>query len=425
MADWGVPTTRARSRVFFGWWVLLAATVGQFFGCSNMLIFSLGVFTRPLQAEFGWNRAQVAFGATILVWGMAVLSPLQGYLVDRFGTRRVNLVTMPFFALSLASLYFLQASIAVYYAAWVLFIVFGIVLWTGPYNKVVASWFDRRLGLALGLCNAGQGLGTAFIQPFALWLIASFGWRWAYVGMGLLMVVPFLFNFVLLHDNPRDRGLLPDGEEATDEGVARTGSVTVGYSVRESARQPIFWLILVAFLFIGCLAAFVATGQVPMLIDRGLSPAKAASVASVFGLGIVAGRLSVGWLIDRFFAPHVMMVSMLCPVVGLVMYATGHAGNSAYIWSALIGLGIGAENDLLGFSIARYFGRKAYGKLYGIYIGAFQFGVGIAAVALGAVRTAFGSYTLGLFAIAGGIVFVILLCTGMGPYVFRVRPTKT
>jgi cyanate permease len=328
---------------------------------------------------------------------------------------------MPLFALSLASLYFLPASLAVYYAAWIVFMVFGVVLWTGPYNKVVAAWFDRRLGLALGLSNSGQGLGTAFIQPFALLLIVSFGWRWAYVGMGLLMIVPFLFNLTLLYDNPRDRELLPDGAPVTAEATARAASVAAGYSVRESMRYPIFWLILVAFLLIGCLAAFVATGQVPMLIDSGLSPAKAASVASVFGLGIVAGRMSVGWLIDHFFAPHVMMVSMLCPVVGLVMYATGHAGNSAYIWSILIGLGIGAENDLLGFSIARYFGRKAYGKLYGIYIGSFQLGVGSAAVALGAVRTAYGSYTPGLFAIAGGIVVVILLCTRMGPYVFRVQ----
>ena len=407
--------------MFFGWWVLLAATIGQFFGGSNMLLFSLGVFTRPLQAEFGWNRAQIAFGATIVVWSMVVLSPVQGYIVDRFGTRRVNLVTMPLFAVSLASLYFLPPNIAIYYAAWFLITVFGIVLWTGPYNKVVAAWFDRRLGLALGLTNAGQGLGTALIQPYAQWLVSSFGWRWAYAGLGLIMVIPFLFNLLLLHDNPRDRHLLPDGAEATADAAGRAPSVATGYTVRECARQPVFWLILAAFLFIGFLAGFVATGQVPMLIDRGISPARATSVASVFGLGIVAGRLSVGWLIDHFFAPHVMIGSMLCPVIGLVMYATGDASGTVFVWAGLIGFGIGAENDLLGFWIARYFGRRSYGKLYGIYIASFQFGVGVTAVALGAVRTAYGSYAPGLLAIAGGIVIVMLLCTRMGPYVFRAQ----
>lgn len=419
-----IAEPRAGRRFFFGWWVLLAATVGQFFGGSNMLLFSLGVFTRPLQAEFGWSRAQIAFGATIVVWGMAVLSPLQGYLVDRFGTRRINLLTMPFFGLSLASLYFLPPDIRVYYAAWFVFILFGIVLWTGPYNKVVAAWFDRRLGLALGITNAGQGLGTIFIQPYALWLISSFGWRWAYVGMGLIMVVPFLFNLLLLRDNPADRNLLADGEEASDGSTRGSESVTAGFTIRECARRQAFWLILAAFLLLGFLGGFVATGQVPMLIDRGISPAKATSIAAIFGLGVVIARLSVGWLIDHFFAPYVMIGSMLCPLVGLLMYATGDASDAVFLWAALIGFGIGAENDLLGFCVARYFGRKAYGKLYGIYIASFQFGVGLTAVALGAVRTAYGSYAPGLLALAGGIVLVMILCARMGPYTFQVQPAE-
>ena len=407
--------------VFFGWWVLLAASIGQIFGASNILLFSLGVFTRPLQAEFGWNRAQVAFGATIILWSMVVLSPIQGYLIDRFGTRRVNLTTLPLFAAGLAGLHFLPPNIAVFYAAWFLITLFGIVLWSAPYNKVVAAWFDQRLGVTLGIANAGQGVGTALIPPFTQFLVSSFGWRWAYVGLGLIMVIPFLFNLLLLRDKPADKHLLPDGAQAKPGPQLNAASVEAGYTVRECTRQPVFWLILVSFLLIGFMAGFIITGQVPMLIDRGISPAKAASVGAVFGIGVVLGRLSVGWLVDHFFAPYVMIGSMLCPVIGLVMYATGDASGTVFLWAALIGLGVGSENDLLGFSIARYFGRKSYGKLYGIYLCSFQLGAGLTAAALGALRTAYGSYSPGILVIAGGIVLVMLLSSRMGPYVFRVQ----
>ena len=151
-----------------------------------------------------------------------------------------------------------------------------------------------------------------------------------------------------------------------------------------------------------------------------ISSAKAASVGAVFGIGVVLGRLSVGWLVDHFFAPYVMIGSMLCPVIGLVMYATGDASGTVFLWAALIAPGVGSENDLLGFSIARYLGRKSYGKLYGIYL---QLPAWRGSDGGGPWRLAHRLWKL--FArdplvIAGEIVLVMLLSSRMGPYVFRV-----
>ncbi|HXQ53926.1 MAG TPA: MFS transporter [Stellaceae bacterium] len=415
------PAARAASGVYFGWWVLLAATVGQVFGASNMLLFSLGVFSRPLAAEFGWTRPQLAVAGTIILWSMVVVSPIQGWLVDRFGTRRVNLTTMPLFAVALASLYFLPPNIMVFYVAWFGITLCGIVLWSGPYNKIVAAWFDRRLGLTLGLANAGQGLGTAIIPPYTQLLVGHFGWRAAYVGLGAAMLIPFLFNLALLRDRPQDRGLLPDGDRGDPATVQARAALLSGLTVRECLHRPAFWLILASFLLIGFMAGFVTTGMVPMLIDRGISPERAAAVASVFGVGVIVGRLSVGWLVDRFFVAWVLIGSMMCPVAGLLMFATGTAGAAVFACALLVGLGIGSENDLLGFSIARYFGRRSYGKLYGLYIASFQIGAGASAVGLGVLRAAYGSYAPGLVAMAAALLVVMLLFTRLGPYVYRAE----
>ncbi len=406
-------TLSSRQGIYFGWWVVLASFVGLSLGSASMGVFGIGVFIRPLEAEFGWSRAQISFAAAIITYTIVVISPLQGYLIDRFGVRRVVLTCIPVFSVTLALLYFQGPDIRLFYLAWIVIMGFGTGFLNGSYNKVAAAWFDRRLGLAVGLVSAGQGAGAAIIPILGQFLIAHFGWRLAYVGLGAVaLVVTFTINLLLLYDRPSDKGLSKaDGQE-----MALSKAETGGYSVRQCLALRSFWLTAVAFFFLGTMSTSIATHQVPMLIDRGLSPQRAADMQSLFGLALIVGRLGVGYLMDRIHAPFVAMASLLGPVIGLSLYALGAAAGSVALCALLIGFGVGAEFDVLGFIIARYFGRKAYGKLYGVLFSVFLFGGGLGTAGLGIVRSKVGTYSPALWAVAAATLLALLLLGRLGPY---------
>lgn len=407
-----MPEVHADARsggVFQGWFVLAAAFVGLVFGATSILIYSVGVFTRPLEAEFGWTRGQISLATTIVLYVAALSNPAMGWLVDRFGARRIILVSIPAFGAAVASLFFLPASLQAFYFAWGAIAVCSIALWSGPYNKIVAQWFDKRLGLALGIVAAGQGIGATLLPTISQYLIGEFGWRLAWVGLGALTVaISFTLNLAMLAERPADPG---PAANANALPVAQSG-----LTLREAARERTFWTAIAAYFAVGIMTGGITNHQVPMLVDAGLTPQGAALVASSLGLGLTAGRLIVGWLLDRFHAPFVMIGALCGPLAGISLYAAGFAGNQAYIFAFLIGFGIGAEVDVLGYIIPRYFGRRAYGKIYAFILSAFEFGAGAGAAMVGAIRTARGSYTSGFALLVIAALVSMALFASLGPY---------
>lgn len=151
---------------YFGSLVIFAAFIGMVFGPASVLVYSFGVFVGPIEQTFGWTRAQISIAATIIVFVSVITQPIQGILVDRYGVRRVALISVPIFCASIAGLYFIPANIAVFYGAWVAVTLCGMALWNGSYNKVMAAWYDRKLGMAVGVIGAGQGVGAALVPLF-------------------------------------------------------------------------------------------------------------------------------------------------------------------------------------------------------------------------------------------------------------------
>ena len=138
-----------------------AASVGLVFGPSTMLVFSFGVFIAPLSAAFGWTRPSIAFGSTIIALTIMLIAPLQGWLVDRYGGRRVVLTSIPLFAAGLFLMSRMGGDIRVFYLLCGLLPVLGLGLWPTSYLRVVSGWFDQRLGMAIGIANGGIGIGAA------------------------------------------------------------------------------------------------------------------------------------------------------------------------------------------------------------------------------------------------------------------------
>jgi len=190
-------------RIFYGWWVVLAAGVGLALHVGPIIGVTFGVFFKPLSQEFGWSRGEVslAFSLSTLVLGGAVL--VIGRLVDRFGARKVILPSVVLFGLVVFSLSSLSASLWHFY---VLYLVLGIVgSGTTPvaYAQIISHWFDKRRGVALALAMAGGTVGALLMAPVAQALITAVGWRQAYVVLGLLTITCTLPVVGLLRANVR------------------------------------------------------------------------------------------------------------------------------------------------------------------------------------------------------------------------------
>ncbi|MFJ8826888.1 MFS transporter [Streptomyces sp. NPDC102467] len=199
-----------------GWRTAMASTLGLACGPSVLAVTTFGAFIAPLHREFGWGIPAIGLASSILSITLVFISPVQGLLVDRFGGRRVILWSSPFFALSLMAMYFLPDSLPAFYLGWVLIPLCGLGLWPVSYLRLTAGWFERRLGLALGVANSGIGIGTVLVPILTTVLIGTWGWRAAYLGLGMVALIAFPVAYFLLAE-PRPRA---DGRRVGVESAA-------------------------------------------------------------------------------------------------------------------------------------------------------------------------------------------------------------
>ena len=390
------------------WWVVFGSTVGLIVGNGPIVFFTFGLFLLPVTREFGWDRA--TFSSSLFVGhALAALAyPFLGRAIDRYGVRRVSMTSIPLFALSVASLSLTPASPAVFIA---MAGVCGLVS-AGqaplPYAKAVSSWFDERRGLALGIAMTGIGIGATLVPQFARGVIAAYGWRTGYVALGALMLVvafPAVAIFIREPD-PRERAFgYADG-------------VVPGLTVGESLRTSSFWLLAVPVFLVVTTINGIVGHLVPLLTDRGLEVGQATATLSVVGLSTIAGRLVSGYLLDRYFAPMVTAVVFLLPLAGVTILGLGAAGAAPTLAAMTLGFGLGAEIDVIGFMVSRYFGLRAYGEIYGCMFAIFTVGTGLGPVLMGLSFDATGSYTFTLAVFAIALVVASLLVSRLGRYTF-------
>jgi predicted MFS family arabinose efflux permease len=363
-----------------GWRVVAAAYFGVMVGFGSLLVFTFGIFLKPLSAEFGWSRESVsaAFGFAALT--VAVCSPPLGHLLDRFGPRKIVLPCMAVFGLAFASLSLLTPSLAHLYATFVVIGIVGNGTTQMGYSRAVSTWFDQRRGLALSLVMAGVGTGAMLFPPLAQRLISGFGWRFAYASLGgviLLFGIPLTALFV--REKPRDHSMV---QHALD-----------GVAVAAGLRSRAFWII-VATLFLGSMSVNGAiTHLSPLLTDRGISAGTAALAASTLGLASFCGRLFTGYLLDRFFAPRVGLSLLVGTAAGILLLATARSAPAGLMAAALIGFGLGGEADITPYLLTRYFGLRSFSTLYGFTWTAYAIAGAIGPVVMGRAYDATGSYT--------------------------------
>lgn len=360
----------------------LVAALG--YATSVIHVYSIGPFIEPLQQAFGWSRAQISFGLTISSFVSAVFCIPLGMLVDRIGPRRIGLVGVLLMTGAFALLSTTSGGKANWAVLWSLIAIATVGVQATVWTSAVNSRFEKSRGLALAITLSGASLSATLLPLIATWLIANYGWRTGFWGLGAIwaaVVFPFLLLFF--------RGAHDAGNRSSPE-IAR---VLTGLSVSEGLRSPALYKLLMAaglfsFTAVGTLVHFV-----PILTGAGVSRLEAAGIAGLIGIFSIIGRLSTGFLIDRFRAQHVGAMVFLLPVVGLSLLLIDGA-NPAYqvLAAASIGLTLGAEVDVIAYLAAKYFGLKNFGALYGAMVMALSLGTSFGPLSAGALFDSVGSY---------------------------------
>jgi predicted MFS family arabinose efflux permease len=401
-----------------GWftnrWSVVGGAVAGLTVCNGpVLLFTSGVFLKPIAADMQWRRSTVSFALSLAAFTSALATPILGRMMDRWGIRTVALPGLVLFALSLAALSLTPPSPAVFMFLAALAGTMSSVQTPLPYAKAISAWFDDRRGLALGVAMAGVGLGAIIMPQIARALIYWADWRSAYVGLG---TITFAVAF------PAVALVIREPSASAERGDARAMlRRRAGVTAREAARTSQFWRMACVFLLAGGAINGVNTHIVPLLTDRGLTPGAATGVFGLMGLSTLVGRPFIGLLLDRIFAPYVATAFFLAPLVGLPLLTTG-SGATPAIGAALLGLALGAEIDLIAFLTTRYLGQRAFGEIYGFLFMAFVLGSSIGQVLGDVSFDGIGSYTPALVGYAVALVGAAFLVNRLGPYVYLTHP---
>lgn len=378
---------KTKSPFYYGWIIVAIgfAAMAVAYGVRS----SFSVFYVAILEEFGWNRASTAaiFSINVVVYGIS--SPFAGYLVDRFGPRRI--LSMGVILLTLGTALCSQAS-----ALWHFYLFFGVTIAVGtslvgfPANAAVLSnWFIRKRGVAFGIFGAGFGV-SFLIVPLVQYFILAFGWRMAFVTLAVLVPVILLPLIILFsRHRPQDIGLLPDGinpgsqnEISSPQGkidtfAARPRPATFQWTLGKAIKTTQFWvLFLIVFCIFGISENLMVTHQAAFFVGVGYSGIFAASVVGFFGIISAVGHLA-GFLSDIIGRKKNFTLGSGVAILGILILFLVKSPSSPwmpYLYAGLFGLGLGIVGPTLTAAVADIFHGKHFGSINGFLI--LGFGVG-------------------------------------------------
>ncbi len=365
------------------------------------LLYAWSVFIRPLNAEFGWSRADIAlaFAIACLIFGLMTFPA--GRLSDRFGPRIVVLVGAVILGVGFTISGFITEK-------WHLYLTYGVVAGFGggliylPPIATAPKWWPDRRALATGFSVVGLGLGSFIMAPLATYIIQNIGWRYVFIYAGIVMFVMATIASLCLKNPPA--GWKPEGWAPAEK--SGTGSATGhrDFTHRESYHTPQFWLMYLAY-FGGSFAGLMVIGHIAGHgIDSGLAPMTAAGAASWLAIMNAASRVLIGQVADKIGTRiSFIIVFALQAAAMLLLFPSGGAYWALWAVAALIGWNYGSMFTLFPATCLQYFGPTAQGSNYGLLFTAWGF-AGFAGPWVGGwLKDASGTY-LAPFAIAGGMV---------------------
>ncbi len=383
--------------------------------CSSIVLpyYTMSALVGPVTEEFGWARSDMLLSLAFSSGLGALVAPIVGILIDRYGARRIALPGLAGLAAGFALASMVDGQLWLMYLAYAVMAIFGGGTIPVTWSRAITTNFSERRGLALGIALSGTGVCGAFAPNYAVWLTDQYGWRVAYLGLAalpLLIAGPVVFTW--FH---------PDKPDPTESPTGAANQLELdrawGYTLGQALGQYKYWALLLSIFAIYMAVSGLVPNLIPALTEGdAMSRAEAASVVGFFGGAIVVGRLLIGYLVDRYWAPGVAALTLCLPVVGSLILAGSPDYLLAVVAVVMIGVAAGAELDLMAFLAAQYFGLRHYAKIYALLYAALAICSGSSSWIFGKIFEATQSYDLAFQ--LGAILFGLgaLLVLPMGRY---------
>lgn len=393
-----------------GWKVLLAGMLGVMCGASPIPYNVIGFTAEPLQAEFGWTQTEILLPISIFGILASLLAPVFGWMADRFGVRPIALWSLFAFAAAFAAISLTPtannaSTLYIYYGFWAVVGLVGIGSTPVTWSRAINLWFFKNRGLALGILLMGTSIAAMVVPQVAVWAIQTYGWRPMFAIIALFPIAALVIAYFLFREPSAD-----ERPKAIESASGQLTGVTLG-SALKNYRFYLIWLSI-ALIALGFGGAFI--NMPTMLRLGGLEAETAATVMGILGVGIFAGRLITGALLDRFWQGFVAFPLLCLPAISAwILLGNDITFPLAAMAGFLLGFAAGAESDLIAYLTGRYFGMAHYGKIYGMLYMPFGFFSAASPVAYAQVLDRTGSFNpmlelaIGMFIIGGGLLLFL------------------
>ncbi len=417
-------------QIYYGWWVAVSAMIVISVGAGFYWL-GFGVFFLPLAMEFNTNRTTLSGAMAIAQLEGGLLGPIDGYLVDRYGPRKMMFVGVTIMGIGFILMSMVN-SLLMFYVVYLLLISLGMSVGVRvPAIVAPTNWFVRKRGMALGITTSGVGIGGIFV-PILGWLVINMGWRPTAAIAGLVVLAVGLPLAAVMRHRPEQYGMLPDGripqtspsdsvdpvaDDSGDNAIQATSLVQdeyeseASYSMMEALRTPVFWLLSMVFGLRQLIIGAIGLHQVPFLIDIGVDAQMAATVLGMTAITSIIGRLGFGWLADRIEKRFVMAATIGLAGLGALILANVTLWWHLIFFVATYGIGWGGGATIMSVLRAEYFGRRAFGTISGMMDFVQMFGLVLGPIFAGFVFDVTSSYYIAfmIFAISGALASAIML----------------
>jgi MFS family permease len=403
--------------VFYGWIIVAVSMV--MLGMLAGIVYTFGIFFKSLIVEFGWSRTAISGVLTTYWICHAIFAIPVGWISDRYGPRPLLLVCNLLGASGLILI--TQVS-----SLWQMYIFYGVMVGCGFAGTFVlltattARWFLRRRGLALGIVACGIGLGTMVMAPLVERLISGFGWRGAYLGLGIMSFATMVLPALLIYKEPNVLGLLSYGQSKQILRTEKENNIPKGvqnedngFSVSDIVHFKQYWIILAVYMLFFICMQMVMTHLYNYATDSGISGSEAASFISIAGGSSIIGRLGIGIISDRLGSKTAVLLCLLLTLISFGFVLSAYTVWMFYLFAIIFGLTYGGLIPLMPGITSYFFGLKSLGFVVGATMAAASLGGAIGPLLGGVVFDYTGSYRVAFALAAGlslaGIVLTLLL----------------
>ena len=412
------------SNVFYGWW--LVGVSGLVMTLATVPLYhAMAIWAVALESSFGWSRTQIGFALTFTRIEGGFMGPLEGYLTDKLGPRRMILIGL--LILSVGFLIFWQVnSLWTFYLAFIVMAMGqGLGSWL-PLMTALNNWFVRNRSKAMGFSNMGSRIGALILVPAIAWSIDPehdrLGWELTALILGIVTLILAIPLSKAIRDRPQDYGQGTDGDQVT-EGLSDSlnGSISshsknptavVDLTAKQAVMTPAFWLISFGHGFTSMVILAIMAHLGLLLMDKGFDIQTTGWVVTVYTAVAMAFQLVGGYLGDIAPKNRILFLFTTLQAVGVLVLTYADSLRTIYLFAVLFGAGFGGRNPLTTSIRGEYFGRASFGKILGLSTVPMNVLLLFASPFAGYIKDVQGSYAnafliLALLNFIGGICFLL------------------